>query len=183
MLLKLNSNLKLSMRRLSQQLAALVPQTFRQAWQQLPPRDRQALRLLVWVLFLTLLYLLIWQPVKSKIAERQAWETRQHERFERAQLAAYQRLNQFGMMDLLPLDLWLKQELPAYRLSLIRHQPGKTPDQSGQLSIRYTDARQAQQFLVALSGFCRLSAIQVDQTARTISLTYQPDPDYADLVR
>lgn len=166
-----------------QAVSARLPDGLKSGWNNLPARDRSALKILLAVLVLTLLYLLIWQPVMQQVEERRNWQQKQTERLERAQLAAYNRLNQFGMIDLLPVDLWLKQELPAYRLSLIQHKAGAKPTLPGQLQIRYSDSRKAHQFLMAMSRFASLSQINIDQSRRTISLIYRPDPDYADLTQ
>lgn len=167
-------------------VAARLPDGLKSGWNNLPVRDRNALKLLSGVLFLVLLYLTIWQPVMQKVEERRDWQAKQSERLERAQLAAYNRLNQFGMIDLLPMDLWLKQELPVHRLSLIQHKAagsGAQSKQTGQLQIRYSDSRKAHEFLVAMSRFAKLSQIDVDQSRRTISFNYLPDPDYVDLTQ
>ncbi len=166
-------------------VAAGLPDGLKSGWNNLPARDRSALKLLAAVLFFVLLYLLIWQPVMQQVESRKSWQAQQSERLERAQLAAYNRLNQYGMIDLLPMDLWLKQELPAYRLSLIQHKASSDTgsQKPGELQLRYSDSRKAHAFLVAMSHFAKLEQVNVDQTQRTIALNYRLDSNYADLTR
>ncbi|WP_417594651.1 type II secretion system protein GspM [Oceanospirillum sp.] len=164
-------------------ISAYLPGSVKSGWNKLPERDRSALKLLFAVLLLTLLYLLVWQPVMQKVEQRKSWQQKQSVRLEQAQLAAYNRLNQFGMIDLLPLDIWLKQALPGYRLSLIQHKAGADSKQSGQLQFRYSDSRNAQHFLIAMSRFAELSQIKVDQPRRTITLRYRADPRYVNMVQ
>ena len=171
------------MARLPVAASAYLPDSVKSGWSQLPERDRSALRLLSATLLLTLLYLLIWQPVMQKVEQRKIWREKQEARLEQAQLAAYNRLNQFGMIDLLPLDIWLKQTLPSYRLSLIQHKAGADLKQPGLLQFRYSDSRKAQQFLIAMARFTELSQIRVDQPRRTITLGYRADPRYVNMVQ
>jgi hypothetical protein len=166
-----------------QQLSAAIPPRIKSQWAALPARDRSALKILIAVLVLALFYLFLWQPVIEKVKAKQQWQTSQEERIERAQLAAYDRLNRFGMIDPMPVDLWLKMELPQYRLSLILHKASNNPKQPSQLQLRYSDARQAQAFLVLFSRFSQLSQVQVDQSKRTIALDYRLNADYAELIQ
>ena len=174
---------QLLIRQLPAALAQRLPEPLRQQWLQLPARDKRALAALALILGLTLGYLLVWQPVLQHKEVRTNWQQNQSLRLERAQLAAYDRLNRFGMVDLLPLDLWLQQELPAYRMSLVSHQPGADATAPGQLQLRYSDSRRAQAFLQALSRLATLDAIRVDQNTRMIRLNYRPDAEYAERVR
>ena len=164
-------------------VAARLPEGLRSGWNNLSTRDRGALKLLTGVLVLTLGYLLVWQPIMQMVEDRHRWQIKQSERLERAQLSAYNRLNQFGMIDLMPMDLWFKQEFPLHRLSLIQHKASTDPKQPGQLRLRYSDSRKAHEFLIMMSRLAKLDRINIDQSSRTITLDYRPDPDYADLTR
>ncbi|OOV87631.1 type II secretion system protein GspM [Oceanospirillum linum] len=164
-------------------ISAYLPGSVKSGWNKLSERDRSALKLLFAALLLTLLYLLVWQPVMQKVEQRKSWQQKQALRLEQAQLAAYNRLNQFGMIDLIPLDTWLKQVLPDYRLSLVQHKAGADPKQPGLLQFRYSDSRKAQHFLIAMSRFTELSQIRVDQPRRRITLRYRPDPQYVNMVQ
>lgn len=167
--------------RLTAAAEARIPASLRSRWSGLPPRDQRALKCLAGVLLLALLYLLIWQPVMQQVDSKRQWQQQQSERIEQAQLAAYDRLNRFGTADLVPVSLWLEDTLPAHQLSLVQHRDAEAGT-AGQLTFRYSDARQAWQFLVAMSRFNQLSEIRVDQNRRVIALRYQLAPDYVELL-